>query len=85
MMLNRFVSFVGACGLILAVTAMVPMLPTNAAGNMGSGCNGSGCPVGVDGYCLETRTPTTAECSCGCIDGSYNAITKQGSCDCEDR
>jgi hypothetical protein len=41
-MLNRFVSVLGACGLIIVLTGIVPMAPTYGA-SFGSNCSGTGC------------------------------------------
>ena len=57
-MLNRFLSFVGACGLLLAVTAMMPITPVYAASNCGD--SGSGC----DSSCNDNGCDDTAGCAC---------------------
>lgn len=71
-MFDRLLSFVGACALILAVTAMVPVFPAYAAGsNCDGGCNAtcqndtneSTCDNDDDCACKLTST------SCTCDDG----------------
>lgn len=70
-MLNRLLSFIGACSLILATTAMVPMLPAYATGTecAGKSCDGS-CNMGscedTSGCgCSETSIASPSDCSRG--------------------
>ncbi len=80
--MSRILSFMGACGLVLAVSAFIPALPIYS-GTMGSGCTGSGCPESVDdGNCEDNHS--SAECSCHCNDGPYNSSTGKFTCDCKD-
>ncbi len=41
-MLDRCLSVLGACGLIIVLTGIVPMVPTYGA-SFGSDCSGTGC------------------------------------------
>jgi len=69
-MLNRLLAFVGACGLLLAVTAMMPMEEAWA--------NSYNC---TDGCPSEDRCPSGSSCGsypCKCI---ANPINETG-CKC---
>lgn len=81
-MMNRLLAFLGACGLVLAISALAPVTPTYS-GTMGSDCTGSGCPESIDdGNCEDSHTEE--ECSCHCNDGAYDSSTGKFTCDCVD-
>lgn len=63
-MLNRFFSVLGACGLTIVLTGIVPMTTAYASG---SDCGGTGCAKETDGTCK--RTQPDGACTgqnCGC-------------------
>ncbi len=78
-MFARMLAFLGACGLIIVLTGIIPLLPVYANG---TDCTGSGCPTEDDGACKTSHTE--AECSgtgCDCHTGS-NPITGAATCAC---
>lgn len=81
MKLNRIMSFVGACGLILALTALVPMLPAYADGvDCEGGCIGDPLEGGGE-TCATDQTSATCSgngCSCSTKNGLGGSIC---SCD----
>jgi hypothetical protein len=80
-MLNHLFSFAGACGLIIVLTGIIPMLPAYAAG---TNCTGT-CKVDTDTGGCDTSQPsgagTCAEVGtgCGCKTGSKGGA---GTCTC---
>ncbi len=78
-MLDRFLSIVGACGLIIVLTGIVPMVPAYAA-SFGSGCAGTGCAEDTDtGACKADDIQPAGACTgtgCGCR-------TASGDCWCK--
>jgi hypothetical protein len=64
-MMNRLLAFLGACGLVLALTALTPMLPAYADGSDCDGdctkdCDDNGCDDDVFCEC----TLKTGSCPC---------------------
>ncbi len=76
-MIDRLLSFVGACGLLLAVTASMPIATAYAVNS--EDCNG-GCDKGPDGKkCSDPEAGTCFDTSgCGCV---YNSISG-AACHC---
>jgi hypothetical protein len=75
-MVDRCLSIVAACGLLIALAGILPLVPAHAA--TGSGCSGS-CPkITVDGV-KQCDPDDSGDCSgtnCGC-----KTVTR--GCDCK--
>ncbi len=83
-MLDRFLSVVGACGLIIVLTGIVPMVPAYAEAQFGEGCSGDGCPLADEddesSACKGSDYEEDGDCTgtgCGCKTTSSGCICKK--------
>lgn len=87
-MLDRMLSFLGACGLLLAVTATMPIEPALASSrNCTSGTPGCvGDPVaGVTGtgFCATEQDPNACTGDSGCGGASVGDGVNHADCKCQ--
>ena len=80
-MFGRMLAFLGACGLLIVLTGVVPILPAYATG---TNCGGTGCASESNGNCKGSDYQPAGACTgnnCGCKTRGGAAGT--ASCPCE--
>ncbi len=78
-MLDRFLSVLGACGLIIVLAGIVPMVPAYA----GSDCTGTCCTTtDGDGQTVCDDNPDSSECTNTCSGNSCECKQQGRGCGC---